>query len=191
MKKILCFILAICLIVPCVALFSSCQEEDVVLSSGAPAVKGKTYEVTGEVRILWDDGLSETLKNLFLQIENNGVEISEKDYIAKIEAIAKGMANKGVTFNFTKNYDDVNHAYTLIVKSSDEVTHTGTYAQNDDKYSVVGYDVGDLLYSGDSQNIMYIGNGEYGLAYKGYRPGDAPAPNMANTNVVIVLKLKQ
>ncbi len=189
-KKFLSFILAVCLIIPCAFVFSACaNDDDIVLSNGAFTVKGKTFEVTDEVRILWDNGLSDTAKASFLQVENEGVEISEADFVAKVKAVAAEMVKAKTTFEFTKNYDDAKHGYKLIVKNADKTAYTGTYYQPDD-CSYVGYDVGKEIFSEDSATIIYVGDGEYALTYGGYRPGNNPSPDMMNTNVVIILKQK-
>ncbi|MBQ7788539.1 MAG: hypothetical protein IJ398_02675 [Clostridia bacterium] len=190
-KKILSFILAICLVIPCAFMFSSCgEDDDVVLPNGAFTVKGKTFEITDEVRIIWDEGLSDTLKSTFLQFQNNGVPISEADFVARVKKVAIEMKNKHTELEFSKEYDDDKKGYKIIISNDEKSDSSETYYQPDD-CSYVGYGMGTVTFDGDCGTIMYVGDGKYGLVYGGYRPGDNPSPHMMNTNIVIILKVKQ
>lgn len=154
-KKILSFILVLCLIVPCAVMLSACGKKD---NSKSPFnVSGKTLIGTGECSIIWDDGVTAEQKQEFLS-EQFGDKTLEEIY-ATLASSEICEVSTGMTIEYKAD------GTVKITNSSFGIDIDGYYVQSEDLKTITNYrdaDHNNIITDGLGF-ITYVGNGNYAM----------------------------
>lgn len=149
-KKILSFVLAICLIIPCAIILTACGGNTKPFD-----VKGKTLTVNGKASIVWEEETTDEQKTEYiasLSIPGVTTEAQLKEYFNKYAKDSKGQK---MSF---KNDG------TVAIKGED-LDETAYYVQSEDLKTITVYD--DEDHTAEMMVFSYIENGAYGYDVMG------------------------
>ncbi len=154
-KKLLSFILVLCLIVPCAVMFSACGKKD---NSKSPFnVTGKTLVGTGECMVIWHDGVTDVQKQECLTSLFGDKTLDEIYEVLKTSEM--GELTNGMTIEYKAD------GSLLVCNTEFDYSLEGYYNQEDDLKTIFHYrdtEHTDKIKDGLG-TMTYVGNGNYAL----------------------------